>query len=111
MSEAIRQWLGGLAGAGVDEMKDLLERLEEVGGEEERSDAEVWTAVELSPEEQAALSQRLQSEFGEDLEIDYHVEPAVIGGVVVRVGDRYLDASVAAKLGQLRQELVTGRVA
>jgi F-type H+-transporting ATPase subunit delta len=66
--------------------------------------------VELDPNERQTIESRLRGAHGDDLEIAYHVEPDLIGGVIVRVGDRYLDASVASKLGQLRQDLVTGRV-
>ena len=72
-------------------------------------EAEVTSAVPLTDAERARLEERLQNSLGRDLSIEYDVQPAILGGLVVRVGDRYLDGSVAARLGQLRQTLIGTR--
>ena len=109
-ADRLREWARGLADVvGLDALGEMLQRIEDAA-DEGRQDAEVWTAVPLEPHERKVLSERLAATFGADLEINFRVEPSLIGGVIVRVGDRYLDGSLASKLGQLRQELVTGRV-
>jgi F-type H+-transporting ATPase subunit delta len=110
-ADRLRDWAREIAAnAGLGELKDLLARVESAAGEG-KLEAEVWTAVPLEAAERSTLEQRLRERFGEELDIAYHLEPAILGGVIVRVGDRYLDGSLASKLGQLRQELVTGRMA
>ena len=39
----------------------------------------------------------------EDIEVDFKVDPSILGGLVVRVGDKVLDGSVAGKLEGMRQ--------
>jgi F-type H+-transporting ATPase subunit delta len=65
----------------------------------------VRSAVPLMPEEKARLEKSLAGRFGDDLVLTYEVDPAIIGGLVVRVGDLVMDGSVATKLTVLRDEL------
>ena len=67
--------------------------------------AEVTSAVPLTDAERQVIETRLRARYGRDLPMGYHVDPAILGGLAVRVGDRYIDGSVAARLGQLRQRL------
>lgn len=90
--------------AGIAGIKDALEELE-TAGRKHRVDAVVTSAVPLTEAEQSKLDTRLKAKYGDDLPISYHVEPAILGGLTVRVGDRLIDGSVAAKLGQLRQSM------
>ncbi len=68
---------------------------------------EVTTAVPLSPEEMALVRRRLGVVVGKDIEIRAHVDPAIIGGIVARVGDQLIDGSVIGQLRKLRERLVT----
>lgn len=65
----------------------------------------VRSAVPLTAEEKARLEKGLVARFGEELALTYEVDPSIIGGVVVRVGDLVMDGSVATKLTALREEL------
>ena len=49
---------------------------------------------------------KLTREAGSELELSFNVDPELIGGVIVRVGDRVVDASVAARLRQLRESIM-----
>jgi F-type H+-transporting ATPase subunit delta len=89
-------------------LKEALERVEGAG--EGIVEAVVTSAVALTDDERAELERRLRAAYGEDLRIRTKVDPAILGGLVVRVGDRYLDGSVAAKIGQLHQTLTGGSV-
>jgi F-type H+-transporting ATPase subunit delta len=68
--------------------------------------AYVKSAVPLAEEEKAALERQLASRYGQDLSLQYDVDPAILGGLVVRVGDQVMDGSVASKLAALREQLV-----
>lgn len=89
---------------------DLLEVVTEfqrlAEGGSRRRVAQVTSAVPLTGEEQAALQARLKARFGGDLDFRFTVDPAVLGGVIVRVGDQVIDGSVAGKLDALRESLL-----
>lgn len=67
--------------------------------------AEVTTAVALDPAQLAAIEQRLSTSLGKRVQATAGVNPAILGGVIVRVGDRLLDGSVATRLKRLRRDL------
>jgi len=69
----------------------------------------VSSAVPLTKEEQAALREKLEARFGQNLALDFEVEPSLLGGVVVRVGDQIVDGSAKSKLEALKQTLAPGR--
>jgi F-type H+-transporting ATPase subunit delta len=69
--------------------------------------AHVRSAVPLTDDERAKLEQTLTQRFGSSLEAEYEVDPALIGGVVVRVGDEVIDGSLVGKLSALRERLAS----
>jgi F-type H+-transporting ATPase subunit delta len=87
--------------AGIKGLKDALGDIE-AAGRKNRVDAVVTSAVPLTDAERSAIESRLYAAHGDDLPITFQVEPAILGGVTVRIGDRFVDGSVANKLGQLR---------
>lgn len=70
--------------------------------------ASITTAVALSSEQVAQLERQLGAAFGKTVHATAAVDPNLIGGVVVRVGDRLIDGSVRTRLKQLRRELSGG---
>ncbi len=66
---------------------------------------EVVSAVALTAAEQQALADKLAANYGATLEFHYRVDPAILGGLIVRVGDQLIDGSVAARLAQMKQAL------
>jgi F-type H+-transporting ATPase subunit delta len=70
--------------------------------------ARVTSAVPLTDEQQGRLSDALAREFGHEVRLQMVVDPAIVGGITVRVGDELLDASVLRQLGAARR-LITGR--
>ena len=71
--------------------------------------ARITSATPLTDEEKGSLRANIQDRFGSDLEFDFHVDPSIIGGVIVQVGDRVIDGSVAARLTQLKATLLDAR--
>ncbi len=69
------------------------------------AEAEVTTAVELAPDLLDELRARLESMTGRSVVLRTQVDPAVIGGVVVRLGDLLLDGSVRGQLQALKTRL------
>jgi F-type H+-transporting ATPase subunit delta len=70
--------------------------------------ATVTSAAPLADDELAALRDRIESIAGGRVELELVVDPQLIGGVMVRIGDRLIDGSVRGRLEQLRTRLVTG---
>lgn len=68
-------------------------------------DAEVVTAVELDMAQRDAIGRQLSAAFGKQIRLTSRVDPAIIGGVVVRVGDRLIDGSIRTRLRLLRRDL------
>ncbi len=66
--------------------------------------AEVTSALPLSSDEQAVVKRELLSKVSAHT-VTFRVDPGILGGLVVKVGDKVLDGSVAAQLEGLRQSL------
>jgi F-type H+-transporting ATPase subunit delta len=77
--------------------------------EEGRAKAVVTTAVELSPEQLQAIEAELSRSVGKNVEAVTTVDPSIVGGLVVRLGDKLLDGSVRPRLQVLRRELQGAR--
>ena len=67
--------------------------------------AEVVSAVPLGDAELETLKSSIAGFVGQAVTVETRVDPALLGGVVVRVGSRMLDASLRTKLQQLEQAL------
>jgi F-type H+-transporting ATPase subunit delta len=66
------------------------------------------SAAPLTPDEVRALTERMEQFTGGSVELDLQVDPSLLGGLVVRVGDRLIDGSVRGRLERLRNQLVSG---
>jgi len=69
----------------------------------------VSSAVPLTEEEQAVLREKLEARFSQNLDLRFEVERSLLGGIVVRVGDKVMDGSVKGKLEALKQTLAPRR--
>jgi F-type H+-transporting ATPase subunit delta len=54
------------------------------------------------------ITERLSRALGKDVRAHFRIDPAILGGVVVRVGDRIFDGSLRRKLNALRRKMLTG---
>ena len=66
----------------------------------------VTSAIELSTEQKQKVEQKLlqQTDY-ESFEVEYKVDASLIGGMVIRIGDRVVDSSIRSKLDNLTKEL------
>ncbi|HEY7524613.1 MAG TPA: ATP synthase F1 subunit delta [Candidatus Limnocylindrales bacterium] len=71
-------------------------------------EAVVTSAAALSDSETDAVRSRVESMTGASVQLRAEVDPDLIGGLTVRVGDQLLDASVRGRLERLRDQLVAG---
>jgi F-type H+-transporting ATPase subunit b len=67
--------------------------------------AEVTSALPLSSTEMDAVKKDILSKVGDQATISFRVDPNILGGLVIRVGGKVLDASVAGQLESLRQSI------
>lgn len=70
--------------------------------------AVVTTALPMDAAEEAEVISYLRQLTGKNITIEKQVDPAILGGVVARVGDTLIDGSVKHRLGVLREQLVSG---
>jgi F-type H+-transporting ATPase subunit delta len=66
----------------------------------------VTSAVELDEETVRHIGDRIAEQTGRRIELSSTVEPAILGGIVVRVGNQVLDASIRNRLDTLRKQVV-----
>lgn len=69
------------------------------------SDAQIYSAFEISDAQLAELKATLEQRFGRKLDAHVQLEPSLIGGVRVVVGDEVLDTSVKARLERMKVAL------
>ena len=84
------------------------EYLDLVDAAEGRMHARVTVARATNDEETSAVTQQLSRMFGKDVVPHLTVDPAIMGGVIVHVGDTVLDGSVKKRLMSLRRRMLTG---
>lgn len=73
------------------------------------AEAEVFTAKELSAEQLQALAAKLSKVTGKNIVLKTTVEQELIGGIVVKIGDKLIDGSVGRQLKMLKASLLANR--
>jgi F-type H+-transporting ATPase subunit delta len=66
---------------------------------------EVTSAIELDDKTVKQIGDRIGEQTGQNVELSAKVEPDILGGIVVRVGNSIIDASIRARLEQLRKQV------
>jgi F-type H+-transporting ATPase subunit delta len=91
-------------------LPEVLEAFQERLREQRKViEAEVTTAIPLEPAQQTALQQRLSAATAREVTVTMKVDPALIGGVVARIGTTVYDGSLATQLARLRGRLAENR--
>ena len=68
--------------------------------------ADVTTASAASKKQQKAIADKLEQVTGKKVELRLHEDKSLIGGVVVKIGDRRIDGSVAGRLETMKRKLL-----
>jgi len=67
--------------------------------------AEVTSALPLTEDEKGTVKKELMANMGASAEVTFRVDPAILGGLIVRMGDRLVDGSVSGQLQAMRTSL------
>lgn len=92
----IQEFFSGIKGGKVTVLDDV--------GTLQGTEAEVVSALPLTEEEQETLRKDILSKTGAQA-VTFRVDPSILGGLIVRVGDKVIDGSVAGQLQLLREKL------
>jgi len=71
----------------------------------EKRHAKIESATQLAPEATKNITERLKKKYGGDLTTEFVVDPALLGGMRIRVGSDVWDGTVRNRLRRLEQEL------
>jgi F-type H+-transporting ATPase subunit delta len=92
------------------EIPEIVEELDALVAQEQRVlDVELTTAHALSDEEFGRILGRIEAASGRKVQAERHVDPNLIGGIVLQAGSMRLDASVRGRLERLRHDLTHAR--
>lgn len=75
--------------------------------ENRRLDVTVTSAVELDPAVVQKIGQEVERQTGEAVELSSRVDDAILGGIVLQVGNMVLDASIRSRLEKLRKSVAS----
>jgi F-type H+-transporting ATPase subunit delta len=96
--------VGHLHGRRIDAVVDDLVAL--AAKQRERVVAEVRVAAPLTDEQERRLAAALTRLKGRTVRLNVAIDPSVLGGVHVRIGDEVIDGTVAARLEQARRAVL-----
>jgi F-type H+-transporting ATPase subunit delta len=89
----------------------ILHEYEEMADESRNiKKAELISAMDVSEEEVNALAETLSRSTGKTIQLRLTIDPSLIGGVKIRMGDKIIDASVAKKLEMLKKNLKQAKI-
>jgi F-type H+-transporting ATPase subunit delta len=105
----VRNFLLGLASEGLlDQVGDVAQAFGSLvaGTSAQAVDVLVTSAVALEPAQQESIIADLRARYG-DLKATFAVDASLIGGLVIRVGDRVLDNSLRTRLSAVQRNMLT----
>jgi F-type H+-transporting ATPase subunit delta len=89
-----------------DLIRDVTEEFEELADREAgRVRATITIAVDLGEDDRRRLTGNLSGRLGREVRSQWRVDPSILGGVILQLGDRLIDASLRGRLDQLRRRL------
>jgi F-type H+-transporting ATPase subunit delta len=107
--ELTRNFVLVVAGKGrAVELPEIVRELDElVAREEGRLKLDLTTAYPLDEPEARRIVSQIERASGRTVEATQHVDPDLIGGIVLRIGSLRVDASVRGRLERLRRDLAS----
>lgn len=104
----IRNFLITLARDGkLDLLPAVVQSFEQYGQSNARPlTGEVISAIELDEQQRSKILGELRARYGDRLEVRFSVDPTLIGGLIVRIGDQVLDNSLRARLSAVQRSML-----
>ncbi len=91
-------------------VRDMIKAYRELVAQHKgEATAEVTVAEKLKDEHIEALRAALKAVSGKDVDLDIKIDPAIIGGLVVKLGSRMVDTSLRSKLNAIRHAMKEAR--
>jgi F-type H+-transporting ATPase subunit delta len=93
---------------------DLLPEIRQLFDDQMRNEhgiavVQLTTADPLNDAERDLVRQKLETLTGKHIQFETSIDPDIIGGIIIRIGDQIIDGSVRNKLEKLRSRLVAGQ--
>lgn len=93
----------------VNELADIIDSFEAVYNKENNIlPIEIDSAIELDATQKDSLIKRIEAQTGKKPQPTYSVNPALIGGFTVKIGDSMMDGSIKQQLTLLKKRLLEG---
>ena len=104
----VRNFLLAMANEGaLDRLPSVVQAFEQYGQSDARPvSGEVISAIELSDQQRATIANDLRGRYGERLDLRFSVDPSLIGGLIIRIGDQVLDNSLRARLSAIQRNML-----
>jgi F-type H+-transporting ATPase subunit delta len=91
----------------LDQLPGVIQAFESYMQREARPlSGEIISAVALTDAQRAKVTSDLRARYGERLELRFSVDPSLIGGLIIRVGDQVLDNSLRARLSAVQRNML-----
>lgn len=87
----------------IEEITELFDKM--VNNLHSKVIAQVYTAIEVQKDELAALKQRLEEYLSKNVEMETYVDKAILGGVLVKIGDRVIDGTLKTRFENMSKAL------
>ena len=104
----VRNFLVTLARDGkLDLLPAVVQSFEQYGQSNARPlTGEIISAIDLDDQQRAKIASDLRARYGDRLELRYSVDPSLIGGLIIRIGDQVLDNSLRARLSAVQRNML-----
>jgi F-type H+-transporting ATPase subunit delta len=105
----LRNFLLALAREGaLGQLPDIVRAFERyTKGANQTISGEIISAVALDDTQRAHISDELRERYGNQLELRFNVDPSLIGGLIIRIGDQVLDNSLRARLSTVQRNMLS----
>ena len=88
----------------LEEYKSMADEVKNV------TKAELISAQEVSEAEVKALAEKLSASTGKKVQLEQTVDPSLLGGIKIRIGDQIMDGTIAKKLEMLKTQLMQAKL-
>lgn len=107
LSDLVTRFLGVLAQNGrLSALSDIIRQYDlMLSAHKGSTTARVTAAHKLTAAQKKALEAKLKARTGRTMDVDVTVDPAILGGLVVRIGSEQIDSSIRTRLTRLGQQM------